>query len=115
MKKVIIEARVNEYAIILGIVTTVVLLFKRFSRIELSGAIFGSVQKAAVAVGTAFLAGFCGSASGGLGIITPIFYEIFGTMQGVSPAAIARVMALASSSLDSLPHSGSVNTTFVWW
>ena len=64
-----------------------------------------------VSVGTALLAGFCGSASGGLGIITPIFYDIFGAMQGVSYAAIARVMAIASSSLDSLPHSGSVNTS----
>lgn len=139
-----------EYALVLGIVTTVVLLFKRFDRKELTEAIFDSVPKAAVAifnictivgfgtvikstpafellvdavihipgnylvavaVGTALLAGFCGSASGGLGIITPIFYEIFGATQGVSHAAVARVMALASSSLDSLPHSGSVNTS----
>lgn len=139
-----------EYALLLGIATAIVLLFKRFDKTELKDAAFGSVQKAAVAifnictivgfgtvikstpafdllvkavihipgnylvgvgVGTAILAGFCGSASGGLGIITPIFYNVFGSMPGVSHAAIARVMALASSSLDSLPHSGSVNTS----
>lgn len=139
-----------EYALLLGIISTIILLFKRFNKVELKNAVFESVPKAAVAifnictivgfgsvikttpafellvdivinipgnylvavaVGTALLAGFCGSASGGLGIITPIFYEIFGNMQGVSHAAIARVMAAASSSLDSLPHSGSVNTS----
>lgn len=139
-----------EYALVLGIVSIILLMFKRFDKAELKEASFGSVQKAAVAIfnictivgfgnvikatpafdklvnivvgipghylvavaiGTAILAGFCGSASGGLGIITPIFYEVFGSMNGVSHAAVARVMALASSSLDSLPHSGSVNTS----
>ena len=139
-----------EYALLLGIATAILLLFRRFTKSELKSAVFESVPKAAVAifnictivgfgsviqttpafellidivvnipgnylvvvaVGTALLAGFCGSASGGLGIITPIFYEIFGNMPGVSNAAVARVMAAASSSLDSLPHSGSVNTS----
>ena len=139
-----------EYALLMGIATTIILMYRRFDRAELTEAVFQSVPKAAVAifnictivgfgtvikstpafellvdavihipgnylvgvsVGTALLAGFCGSASGGLGIITPIFYDIFGAMQGVSYAAIARVMAIASSSLDSLPHSGSVNTS----
>lgn len=64
----------------------------------------------AVALGTAVLCGICGSASGGLGIITPIFAEVYGKMPGVDVGAISRIMSLASASLDSSPHSGAVTS-----
>ena len=62
-----------------------------------------------VAVGTTLVAGITGSASGGLGIAAPILGPIY-LSQGVNAAAIARVMAVASSALDSLPHNGAVVT-----
>jgi len=61
------------------------------------------------AVGTTVLAGICGSASGGLGIIVPILSPVY-LAQNVSAGAVARVMSLASSALDSIPHNGTVVT-----
>lgn len=63
-----------------------------------------------IAIGTTIICGVCGSASGGLGIATPIFTEVYFNLPGVSHAAIARIMALASSALDSSPHSGAVTS-----
>ena len=60
-------------------------------------------------ISVAFLAGISGSASGGLGIAIPIVGEIFLPL-GVSPEALHRVAVISSSSLDSLPHNGFVNT-----
>lgn len=60
------------------------------------------------AVGTALICGFCGSASGGLGIAAPIFQKIYSAMPGVDLSAVSRIMSLASCSLDSAPHSGAV-------
>lgn len=58
---------------------------------------------------TAILCCLSGSASGGLGIAIPIVGEIYLPM-GVSAAALHRVAAVASSSLDSMPHNGGVIT-----
>ncbi len=60
-------------------------------------------------VATAVLCCLSGSASGGLGIAIPIVGEIYLPM-GVSAAALHRVAAVASSSLDSMPHNGGVIT-----
>jgi len=60
------------------------------------------------ALGTALICGFCGSASGGLGIAAPIFHKIYSAIPGVNLSAVSRVMSLASCSLDSTPHSGAV-------
>lgn len=60
------------------------------------------------ALGTALICGFCGSASGGLGIAAPIFHRIYSVMPGVDLSAVSRIMSLASCSLDSAPHSGAV-------
>lgn len=60
------------------------------------------------ALGTALICGFCGSASGGLGIAAPLFRQIYGAIPGVNAGAVARIMSLASCSLDSAPHSGAV-------
>lgn len=62
---------------------------------------------AGIAVG--ILAGISGSASGGLGIAVPIVGEIFLPL-GVNAQALHRVAVVASSSLDSMPHNGFVNT-----
>lgn len=52
-----------------------------------------------VAVGTMVIAGICGSASGGLGIAAPLLGSVF-LAKGIEVGAIARIMAIASSSLD---------------
>lgn len=62
-----------------------------------------------VALGTMVIAGICGSASGGLGIAAPLLGPVF-LAKGVGVEAIARVMAISSSSLDSLPHNGYIVT-----
>ncbi|MBP2025258.1 GntP family permease [Peptoniphilus stercorisuis] len=62
-----------------------------------------------VAVGTMVIAGICGSASGGLGIAAPLLGPVF-LAKGLSAGAIMRIMAIASSSLDSLPHNGYIVT-----
>lgn len=62
-----------------------------------------------VALGTMVIAGICGSASGGLGIAAPLLGPVF-LAKGVGVGAIARIMAISSSSLDSLPHNGYIVT-----
>lgn len=60
-------------------------------------------------IGTTVIAGICGSASGGLGIAVPILGPVY-MAQGISAATVHRMMALASSALDSLPHNGYIVT-----
>ncbi len=55
------------------------------------------------------LAGCSGSASGGLGIIVPILGPLY-TARGVNPAHLARLMGIASTAMDSLPHNGYMIT-----
>lgn len=62
-----------------------------------------------LAIGTTVIAGICGSASGGLGIAAPLLGPVF-IAKGVDPGAVARIMAISSSSLDSLPHNGYIVT-----
>lgn len=64
---------------------------------------------AGVAIGTMIIAGITGSASGGLGIAAPLLGPAF-LAKGVSAATMARLMAISSSSLDSLPHNGYIVT-----
>lgn len=61
------------------------------------------------ALGTMIIAGICGSASGGLGIAAPLLGPVF-LAKGVGINALARIMAISSSSLDSLPHNGYIVT-----
>lgn len=61
------------------------------------------------AIATTTIAGVCGSASGGLGIATPLLGPAF-MARGISAAALHRTMAIASAALDSLPHNGYVVT-----
>jgi len=60
-----------------------------------------------VAVAMNVVAGICGSASGALGIATKAISDAY---QGVSAAAMHRVLAIASAGLDTLPHNGYVVT-----
>ena len=60
-------------------------------------------------VATAVLAGVCGSGSGGEGLALPIIKEHFLPL-GVNTEALTRSVALASLTLDSLPHNGLVNS-----
>lgn len=62
------------------------------------------------ALSVATLAAIVGSASGGLSIILPIVGPQY-IDQGVDPESLHRVAAIASGSIDSLPHSGYVVTT----
>ncbi|WP_029758009.1 MULTISPECIES: GntP family permease [Fusobacterium] len=62
-----------------------------------------------VAIGTMVIAGICGSASGGLGIAAPLLGPIF-IGRGIPADTVARIMAISSSSLDSLPHNGYIVT-----
>ena len=64
----------------------------------------------AVALATTILAGICGSGSGGLGIAAPILKPIFVDGMGVDINVLHRMMLIASSGLDSLPHNGFVVT-----
>lgn len=61
------------------------------------------------AIGTTVIAGVCGSASGGLGIATPLLGPAF-MAKGISAAALHRTMSIASAALDSLPHNGYIVT-----
>lgn len=61
------------------------------------------------AIGTTVIAGVCGSASGGLGIATPLLGPAF-MAKGISAMALHRTMAIASAALDSLPHNGYIVT-----
>jgi H+/gluconate symporter-like permease len=62
------------------------------------------------AVAVSVIAGITGSASGGQGIALPILAPIY-LARGVDPDALHRVVAIASGSLDSMPHNGYVVTT----
>ena len=62
------------------------------------------------ALAVAVIAGLTGSASGGQVIALPLIAPIY-LAQGVSAEALHRVVAIASGSLDSLPHNGYVVTT----
>jgi H+/gluconate symporter-like permease len=62
-----------------------------------------------VAVAMNVIAGICGSASGGLGIATPLIGPVF-LARGVSAAVLHRTLTIASSALDSLPHNGYIVT-----
>lgn len=64
----------------------------------------------AVALATTILAGICGSGSGGLGIAAPILKPIFVDGLGININVLHRMMLVASSGLDSLPHNGFVVT-----
>ena len=71
---------------------------------------FGSPYiMAAVAVG--LLAGFAGSALGGIQFVLANFADKFIAM-GASPVAITRIMAVSSLTLDSLPHNSANILTF---
>ena len=62
-----------------------------------------------VAVAMNVIAGICGSASGGLGIATPLIAPVY-LARGVSAAILHRTLTIASSALDSLPHNGYIVT-----
>jgi H+/gluconate symporter-like permease len=62
------------------------------------------------AAAVTLIAGLTGSASGGQAIALPIIAPHY-LEQGVDPAALHRVVAIASGGLDSLPHNGYVVTT----
>ena len=64
----------------------------------------------AVAIATTLIAGICGSGSGGLGIAAPILKPIFVDGLGININVLHRMMMIASSGLDSLPHNGFVVT-----
>lgn len=64
----------------------------------------------AVALATTIIAGICGSGSGGLGIAAPILKSIFVDGMGVNVNVLHRMMMIASSGLDSMPHNGFVVT-----
>lgn len=64
----------------------------------------------AVALATTLIAGICGSGSGGLGIAAPILKPIFVDGLGVNINVLHRMMMLASTGLDSMPHNGFVVT-----
>lgn len=66
-----------------------------------------------LAVGTSLLAGMTGSASGGMSIALATLGETYlrmGQAAGVSPELLHRVTAVATGSLDALPHNGAVIT-----
>ena len=62
-----------------------------------------------VAVAMNVIAGICGSASGGLGIATPLIAPVY-LAKGLSAAVLHRTLTIASSALDSLPHNGYIVT-----
>ncbi|MDR1378278.1 MAG: hypothetical protein LBJ36_04430 [Synergistaceae bacterium] len=62
-----------------------------------------------VAVAMNVIAGICGSASGGLGIATPLIAPVY-LARGVHAAVLHRTLTIASSALDSLPHNGYIVT-----
>ena len=62
------------------------------------------------ALSIALLAGILGSASGSTSLGAPLLAPAF-IAQGADPGMLARVMCMASSTLDSLPHSGAVVST----
>ena len=64
----------------------------------------------AVAIATTIIAGICGSGSGGLGIAAPILKPIFVDGLGININVLHRMMLVASSGLDTMPHNGFVVT-----
>ena len=64
----------------------------------------------AVALATTIIAGICGSGSGGLGIAAPILKPIFVDGLGIRIEVLHRMMLIASSGLDTMPHNGFVVT-----
>lgn len=62
------------------------------------------------ALAVSVIAGLTGSASGGQIIALPLLAPLY-LARGVDPEALHRVVAIASGSLDSLPHNGYVVTT----
>jgi H+/gluconate symporter-like permease len=62
------------------------------------------------AIAVSVIAGLTGSASGGQSIALPLVAPHY-LDQGVDPAALHRVVSIASGGLDSLPHNGYVVTT----
>ncbi|WP_442954475.1 GntP family permease, partial [Pararhodobacter sp.] len=66
-----------------------------------------------LAIGTSLLAGMTGSASGGMSIALSTLgatYLAMGEAAGIAPALLHRVTAVATGSLDALPHNGAVIT-----
>ena len=63
------------------------------------------------AVACAVIAGFAGSAMGGLQFVLANFQDSFLAM-GASPIALTRVIAVSALTLDSLPHSAPNIITF---
>ncbi len=66
-----------------------------------------------LAVGTGLLAGMTGSASGGMSIALAALGDTYlemGRAAGVPPELMHRVTAVATGSLDALPHNGAVIT-----
>ncbi len=61
------------------------------------------------AIAVTVICGITGSATGGIGIATPIVGPIYMEM-GVPAAAIHRVASIASGALDSMPHNGYIVT-----
>jgi len=64
------------------------------------------------AISTTILAGFTGSASGGLGIAYEALGEQFKTL-GIPMEAVHRISSMSAGVLDSLPHCGAVITLLV--
>jgi H+/gluconate symporter-like permease len=62
-----------------------------------------------VAVAMNVIAGICGSASGALGIATPLIAPAY-LARGISADIIHRTLSVASSAMDSLPHNGYIIT-----
>lgn len=62
-----------------------------------------------LAIATTVLAGICGSASGGVGIASPLLGPLYVNM-GVPAGVVARMISISSCALDSLPHNGFVVT-----
>ena len=65
----------------------------------------------AISVASTVIAGVCGSATGGLGIAAPILKEIFTDGMGIDVNILSRMMIIAASGLDTLPHNGFVVST----
>jgi H+/gluconate symporter-like permease len=66
-----------------------------------------------LAVGTGLLAGLTGSASGGMSIALEALGRTYleaGTAAGIAPDLLHRVTAVATGTLDALPHNGAVVT-----
>ena len=65
---------------------------------------------ASAALSTAVVSGITASASGGIQIACSTFANTW--LQSANPAILHRICSIASCSLDSLPHSGGIYSTF---